>query len=141
MAFSGFDEDLTNNSNQPMSEINIIPLVDVMLVLLILFIITAPLFTHHAVKINVPEASSQEMLDKPNKVVLAIDDKGALFWNDESINDKELDGRLATAAQKKPSPELHLRADKSTQYQRLAEIMSAAQQAGITRLGFITEPE
>jgi biopolymer transport protein ExbD len=138
MAFSHFE----NNSNhQPLSEINIIPLVDVMLVLLILFIITAPLFTHHAIKIDVPQASTQEIPEEPNKIVLAIDEKGGLFWNDEAIDDKELIKRFRKAAQKKPLPELHLRADKKTQYQRLAEIMSAAQNAGMTRLGFITQPD
>ncbi|HEW98985.1 MAG: biopolymer transporter ExbD [Candidatus Parabeggiatoa sp. nov. 3] len=138
MAFNHFE----NNSNhQPLSEINIIPLVDVMLVLLILFIITAPLFTHHAIKIDVPQASTQEIPEEPNKIVLAIDEKGGLFWNDEAIDDKELIKRFRKAAQKKPLPELHLRADKKTQYQRLAEIMSAAQNAGMTRLGFITQPD
>jgi len=138
MAFSHFE----NNSNhQPLSEINIIPLVDVMLVLLILFIITAPLFTHHAIKIDVPQASTQEIPEEPNKIVLAIDEKGGLFWNDETIDDKELIERFRKTAQKKPLPELHLRADKKTQYQRLAEIMSAAQNAGMTRLGFITQPD
>jgi biopolymer transport protein ExbD len=97
MAFNRFDEDLHSHSHQPLSEINIIPLVDVMLVLLILFIITAPLFTPHAVKIDVPEASSQKILDEPNKVVLAIDNNGALFWNDESIDEKELNNRLVAA--------------------------------------------
>jgi len=137
MAFSDFE----NSSNhQPLSEINIIPLVDVILVLLILFIITAPLFTHHAIKIDVPQASTQEIPEEPNKIVLAIDEKGGLFWNDEGIDDKELLERFRKAAQKKPLPELHLRADKKTQYQRLAEIMSTAQNAGMTRLGFIMQP-
>jgi biopolymer transport protein ExbD len=137
MAFSDFE----NSSNhQPLSEINIIPLVDVMLVLLILFIITAPLFTHHAIKIDIPQASTQEIPEEPNKIVLAIDEKGGLFWNDEVIDDKELLERFRKAAQKKPLPELHLRADKKTQYQRLAEIMSTAQNAGMTRLGFIMQP-
>ncbi|MEN8220719.1 MAG: biopolymer transporter ExbD [Pseudomonadota bacterium] len=138
MAFENFDDD---TNSKPLSEINMIPLIDVMLVLLILFIITAPLFTPHAVKIEVPQASSQESPDKPENIALAIDEKGGLFWNDDRIDDKELAIRLAKAAQKKPQPELHLRADKKTQYQRLASIMSAAQNAGITRMGFVTEPE
>jgi biopolymer transport protein ExbD len=137
MAFNHFEN---RTSDEPLSEINIIPLVDVMLVLLILFIITAPLFTHHAIKIDVPEASTEKMTEIPNKIVLAIDEKGGLFWNDEGIEQKELVERFSKAAQKKPLPELHLRADKKTEYQRLAEIMSIAQKAGMTRLGFITEP-
>lgn len=136
MSFSDFDCE-----NKPLSEINMIPMIDVMLVLLILFIITAPLFTPHALKIDLPQASSQESPDKPNNIALAIDAKGVLFWNDEPISDKKLDTLLTKAAQKKPQPELHLRADKKTQYQKLAEIMSAAQNAGIIRIGFVTQPK
>ncbi len=131
-----FDNDDSNS--EPLSEINIIPFVDVMLVLLILFIITAPLLTPNAVKIELPKASSQKISDKPNKIVLAIDKKGGLFWNDKSITEQEFHLRLKQAAPK--NPELHLRAHKETQYQRIAEIMSAAQNAGINRLGFITDP-
>ena len=118
-----------------------IPMIDVMLVLLILFIITAPLFTPHALKIELPQASSEESPDKPNNIALAIDNKGVVFWNDVRINDKELAIRLAKAAKISPQPELHLRADKQTQYQKLASIMSIAQNAGIIRMGFVTEPE
>jgi len=136
MAFNEFNNDC---NNQPLSEINMVPLIDVMLVLLILFIITAPLFTPHAVKINIPQATSQAIPSEPNKIVLAIDEQGILFWNDKPINQQQLTTRLSEAAQTKPQPELHLRASKTTQYQKLAEIMSSAQNAGITRLGFITE--
>jgi biopolymer transport protein ExbD len=138
MHFNDFNED---KNSEPLSEINMIPLIDVMLVLLILFIITAPLFVPHAVQIDVPQASSQKSINKPINIALAIDDKGTLFWNDARIDDKELAIRLAKVAKKKPQPEIHLHADKKTQYQRLAEIMSAAQNAGITRLGFITKPK
>ena len=129
------------SNNEPLSEINIIPLVDVMLVLLILFILTAPLLTPHAVEIDVPKESSQEIPDKPNRIVLAINEKGELFWNDKAITDQYFRVYLKQAAQKKPVPDLHIRAHKETQYQRLAEIMSAAQDVRISRLGFITEPE
>jgi biopolymer transport protein ExbD len=138
MSFNDFDDE---QNNEPLSEINMIPMIDVMLVLLILFIITAPLFTPHATKIDLPQASSQESPDKPNNIALAIDNKGKIFWNDERIDDKELLIRLKKAAQKKPQPELHIRADKNTLYQRLAEIMSSAQNAGITRLGFVSQPK
>lgn len=138
MTFDSFNED---SNSKPLSEINMIPLIDVMLVLLILFIITAPLLTPHAVKIDIPQATSQENPSKPNNITLAIDDKGGLFWNDERIDDKELAIRLAKAAKTLPQPELHLHADKQTQYQKLASIMSQAQNAGITRMGFVTEPE
>jgi biopolymer transport protein ExbD len=138
MAFGDFEED---SSNKPLSEINIIPLVDVMLVLLILFIITAPLFTPHAIKIDVPKASNEKISTQPDKIILAIDDKGELFWNDKAIDDKTLTILLNKAVQKEPIPELHLRADKKTYYQRIAEIMSATQKAGINHLVFITEPK
>jgi biopolymer transport protein ExbD len=122
-----------------MAEINTTPLVDVMLVLLIIFIITAPLLTH-AVKINLPEASSTPNPEKPETVTLAINAESNLFWNDVQITDVDLLTRLAEVANRTPQPELHLRADKMTTYQRLAEIMSAAQSAGITKIGFVTEP-
>lgn len=122
-----------------MAEINTTPMVDVMLVLLVIFIITAPLLTH-AVKIDLPEAASQPNPEKADTVTLAIDAEGALFWNDTRIEASELDTRLSGAAQTIPQPELHLRADQKTQYQQLAEVLSAAQRAGIAKLGFVTEP-
>ena len=128
------------NEQKPLAEINMIPLIDVMLVLLVLFIITAPLLIPHAIKIEVPEVTSQANLSKADVIVLAIDERGLLYWNDEAIDVKELDKRLHIATQKKLPAELHLRADKQTQYQKLAEIMAIIQNAGITRLGFIMEP-
>jgi biopolymer transport protein ExbD len=104
-----------DNHNRPMAEINTTPLVDVMLVLLVIFIITAPLLTH-AVKIDLPQAGSQPSPEKPDIVTLSIDAEGKLFWNDTLL------------------------ADKNTPYQQLAIIMTAAQSAGLTRLGFVTDP-
>jgi biopolymer transport protein ExbD len=127
------------HSNKPLSEINIVPLVDVMLVLLVLFIITAPLLTPPIIKVEVPKVTSKVSSPPSKNIVLAIDKDGKLFWNKDRIDDKELVIRLATAARQLSLPELHLRADKRTPYQRLAEIMAAAQTAGITRLGFILE--
>lgn len=128
-----------NHHTQPMAEINTTPMVDVMLVLLVIFIITAPLLTH-AVKIDLPQASSQANPEKPDTITLSINAAGKLFWNDAPFEDAELAARLTTAAQKKPQPELRLRADNATTYQRLATVMSAAQNAGIEKLGFVTEP-
>jgi biopolymer transport protein ExbD len=124
----------------PMAEINTTPLVDVMLVLLIIFIITAPLFTH-AVKIDMPQASSQPNPEEPDAITLALDAEGRLFWNDEPIDEAALKQRLGDAARREPQPELQLRVDKATRYERLAAIMSAAQSKGIGRLGFVTLPE
>jgi biopolymer transport protein ExbD len=136
MAFGGFSE---NDGGRPMAEINMIPLIDVMLVLLIIFIVTAPLLTH-SIKINLPTATAQVNLEKPETVTLSIDASGNLFWNDKRIDDRQLAENLAGAARRNPQPELHLRAEKTTQYQRLAEVMAAAQNAGVMKVGFITEP-
>ena len=136
MAFGGFSD---NDSGRPMAEINMIPLIDVMLVLLIIFIVTAPLLTH-SVKINLPKATTQVNLEKPETVTLSIDGSGNLFWDDNRIDEAQLAVNLAGAARQNPQPELHLRAEKTTQYQRLAEVMSAVQNAGVVKIGFITEP-
>lgn len=124
---------------QPMSEINTTPLVDVMLVLLVIFIITAPLLTH-AVKIDLPQATSQPLPENPEVVSLAIDDTGKTYWNDVPLVQGELQAKLDAAANKTPQPELQIRADKNTRYQTLAEVMAEAQNAGMTKLGFISEP-
>lgn len=125
---------------QPMSEINTTPLVDVMLVLLVIFIITAPLLTH-AVKINLPQATSQPLPEKPEVVDLAVDGQGRIYWNDVEMVAGELKQKLAAAANQQPQPELQIRADKNTRYQVLAEVMADAQNVGITKLGFISEPK
>jgi biopolymer transport protein ExbD len=126
--------------NQSMSEINTTPLVDVMLVLLVIFIITAPLLTH-AVKIDLPQATSKLLPEEPKVVSVAIDGKGNIYWNDEIIKKDALQVRLDEASRAVPQPELHIRADKETRYQLLAEIMADAQNAGVTKLGFISEPK
>lgn len=124
----------------PMAEINTTPLVDVMLVLLVIFIITAPLLTH-AVKIDLPQASSQPLPEKPAVITLSIDGKGSMYWNDAQISTTELNQKLILSAKQKPQPELNIRADKATRYQVLAEVMANAQNSGITKLGFISEPK
>ncbi|MCK0506712.1 ExbD/TolR family protein [Aromatoleum anaerobium] len=137
MAFGGFSQE---GRGAPMSEINMVPLIDVMLVLLIVFMITAPLLTH-AVKIDLPNAASAAANEKPETVTLAIDEAGTLYWNDRRISDTELQARFAEAAANPVQPELHLRADRETRYQKLAEVMSAARLAGIQKMGFVTVPE
>jgi biopolymer transport protein ExbD len=135
MSFGGFND---NSRQSPMSEINVTPMVDVMLVLLVIFIITAPLFTH-AVKLELPQARSAPSQEKPETVTLSIDGDGALFWNEERVEQGELTARLAQAAKAQPQPELQLRADKATRYEVIAQVMSAAQSNGITRMGFVTD--
>lgn len=124
----------------PISEINTTPLVDVMLVLLVIFIITAPLLTH-AVKIDLPQASSQPLPEKPEVISVSIDSAGKMFWNDAPLVQGELKVKLQSIADKKPQPELNIRADKETRYQVLAEVMADAQNAGVTKLGFVSEPK
>jgi biopolymer transport protein ExbD len=128
------------NNNQPMSEINVTPLVDVMLVLLIIFMITAPLMTHK-IPIDLPQASTVKNPEEPNIITLALTADGNLYWNDIAVSKEEWKARIEQAASLQPQPELQLRADKITQYQVLAEIMADAQNAGIKRMGFITTPK
>lgn len=137
MAFGGFSD---NKQQAPMAEINVTPMVDVMLVLLVIFIITAPLFTH-AIKLDLPNAQSAAAPEKPETVSLSINAEGAIFWNNEAVTQKELDARLQAAAQKKPQPELQLRADKATRYEVIAQVMAAAQNGGLNKIGFVTEPK
>jgi biopolymer transport protein ExbD len=136
MAFGGFTQ---NQSHQPVAEINMIPLIDVMLVLLVIFIVTAPLLTH-AVRIDLPQAAAQPAPQKPETIALALDGDGRVYWNREPITLETLRPRLVQAAAQQPQPELHLHADKNTRYQQLAEVMAAVQNAGLQKLGFITTP-
>lgn len=122
------------------NEINVTPMVDVMLVLLVIFIITAPLFTH-AVKLDLPAAQSAPSPEKPDTITLSINGEGKLFWNEEPIAQQDLDARMTQAAQREPLPELQLRADKATRYETIAQVMSAAQNNGLTKMGFITDPK
>lgn len=124
----------------PMSEINTTPLVDVMLVLLVIFIITAPLLTH-AVKIELPKASSQLLPEKPEVITVSIDAAGNMYWNDTPMVTGELKRKLGQIAIQVPQPELNIRADKETRYQVLAEVMADAQNVGVNKLGFVSEPK
>ena len=123
----------------PLAEINMIPLIDVMLVLLVIFIVTAPLLTH-AVRIDLPRVSTEPIVKKPEVVALAIDASGDTFWNGERVQEAELKTRLADAARRVPQPELHLSVDRTAKYQVVAEVMGAASKAGLTRIGFISDP-
>jgi biopolymer transport protein ExbD len=136
MAFGGFSD---NDASRPMAEINMIPLIDVMLVLLVIFIVTAPLLTH-AIRVNLPQASAEVNLEKPQTITLSIDANGVLYWDRTPVTIDALPARLAQAAQQDPQPQVHLRAERTTQYQDVAAVLAAAQNAGIGRLSFVTEP-
>jgi biopolymer transport protein ExbD len=137
MAHGGFSD---NDNDDMLSEINMIPLIDVMLVLLIVFIITVPVMKH-AVSIDLPRASNAKELVKPETVRLSVDASGAYFWNEQKLaDDNALQGHLAAAVAQDPQPDLHIRGDRAVRYERVAQAMAAAQQAGVKKIGFITEP-
>lgn len=134
MAFSTQDQD-----DDMLSEINMIPLIDVMLVLLIVFMITVPVMKH-AVDVALPQASSQVSTEKPDTIKLSVSAEGQFHWNEKAVSDDELQALLTEAATAEPQPELHIRGDKAVRYERVAQAMAAAQRAGIKQLGFVTEP-
>ncbi len=136
MAFGGLTNDSGDGDN---AEINMIPLIDVMLVLLVIFIITAPLMTH-AVKVDLPQASSQPNEVKPETINLSIKADGAVYWNAEAVDAAAWQTRMAAAAQQTPQPEIHLRADGGLAYRHVAQIMADAAKAGLVKLGFVTDP-
>ncbi|MBB5019221.1 biopolymer transport protein ExbD [Chitinivorax tropicus] len=134
MAFGSFDD----GNAAPMAEINTTPLVDVMLVLLVVFIITAPMLTN-AVNVQLPKASASQHKDLPESIRLAIDAKGGYYWNDQSVAADQLGPRFAAAIAVNPKVELHIRADESVRYDSVAKAMAAAQQQGVGKIGFVTE--
>jgi biopolymer transport protein ExbD len=139
MAFSGLGSGGGAPNSAPMAEINMIPLVDVMLVLLIIFMITAPLIAHK-IKIDLPQASTVLLEEKPDTIVIALMADGRMFLNDVATDRTELLKRLSTEAQRKPQPELHLHVDRTTQFQLLATVMADAQNAGMVKVGIATDP-
>ena len=116
-----------------------IPLIDVMLVLLVIFIVTAPLLTH-AVKIDLPRASSQVNTPKRDNVHLSIDAAGSVYWNGEPVAAEAWRARMRDSARLDPQPELHIRADGDLAYRQVVSVMSDAAKAGLTRIGFVTDP-
>ena len=137
MAFASFD---SKSANAPMAEINMVPLIDVMLVLLVIFIVTAPLLTH-AVKLELPKASATVNQAPPDKIEFAIDASGALFWNGERVSRDEAAERFAIEGKKPQQPEVHLRADQAVAYRHVAQTLADASKAGLTKLGFISESD
>ena len=135
MAFGTQDD-----TDEVMNEINMTPMVDIMLVLLIIFIVTVPVMKH-AVNIDLPRASVERLEIKPETVRLGVDADGRYFWNDQPIDDLQLAQRLSAAAVREPQPELHIRGDKNVRYERVAQAMAFAQRAGVHKIGFVTEPQ
>jgi biopolymer transport protein ExbD len=137
MAFASFDG---KNGSAPMSDINMVPLIDVMLVLLVIFIITAPLLTH-AVKLELPKVDSTPNQLRPDKIEFAIDATGQRFWNGEPVSRDDASRRLQAEGKKQPQPEVHLRADHAAAYRTVAETVADASKAGLSKIGFVSEPE
>jgi biopolymer transport protein ExbD len=137
MAFASFDR---NSGNQPMADINMVPLIDVMLVLLVIFIVTAPLLTH-AVKLELPKADAQVNRQEPDKIELAIAADGQRYWNGEALDRAEAQRRFDAAGTRQPQPEVHLRADQAVAYRHVAQTLADAAKAGLTRIGFVSEPQ
>ena len=136
MTFARFNQ--TTKSMAAMSDINVTPMVDVMLVLLVIFIITAPLI-NHAIQLDLPTAQSPLVAQKLETVTLSIDAKGALYLEFELVNLKDLDVRFAAFSKRNPQPDLQLRADKETRYEVIAQVIGAAQAQGLSKIGFITD--
>jgi biopolymer transport protein TolR len=124
---------------RPMSEINMTPLIDVMLVLLVIFIIAAPLMTQR-LPLDLPRSDAAAASDAPAFVAVALDADGQLHYGDESVTADVLAQRLALAARANPQLEVQLRADQRVPYGRVAELIGVVQAAGLTRIGFVTEP-
>ena len=136
MAFASLE---SGDDDAPLTEINMVPLIDVMLVLLIIFIVTAPLLTH-AVKVDLPKAASSVNQTKPDNVQLAIDAGGQVFWNGEAVDASAFNARLQAAGIQQPQPEIHIRAERVTPYEKVAQVMSDAARNGLSRIAFVTDP-
>ena len=141
MAFGNLDSSSgSSDGDDVMNEINMTPMVDIMLVLLIIFIITVPVLKH-AVNVDLPRATNTPQTVKPETLTLSVDADGGYFLNQTRVSDTELAVQLQQTAAQNPQPDLHIRGDKAVRYERVAQAMAAAQQAGVKKIGFVTEPK
>jgi len=136
MAFGSFDR---KTSSQPMAEINMVPLIDVVLVLLVIFIVTAPLLTN-VVKLDLPKATANADMQKPEKIEFAIDAQGSLFWGGERVTREEAMEKFVEAGRKRPQPEVYLRADATVPYRYVSETLADASKGGLSKIAFVSEP-
>jgi biopolymer transport protein ExbD len=131
----------SNSGGGPMADINVTPLVDVMLVLLIIFMITAPLMTHK-VTVKLPLATLQEkVVVKTPPVTLAIKSNGELYWNDERVSTSQLEAKLAVVVQRTPQPMVNVRADGNTKYGIIHDAVATVRKSGMRKVGFVSSPE
>ena len=131
---------LPQSDYAPMSEINVTPLVDVMLVLLVIFMVTAP-FLLQAVPVNLPKTAPVAKLIPVKKVELIIDAQGQVYVDQEQVAGDDLEARLKTLIEAEPELSVQLKADYRVAYGRIAEVMAAVSRAGITRLSFVTSSD
>lgn len=136
MAFGGG----FNEQEELASDINVTPMVDVMLVLLVIFILAVPVLTQ-SVNVNLPQAPRMNTLVQPEMVSVSVDATGIIHWNGNPVGDLELETKLAEAAAANPQPEIRLYGDKKVAYEHVIRMMAMAQKAGIQKLGFVTEPQ
>ena len=136
MAFGGG----LNDQEDVMSEINVTPLVDVMLVLLVIFILTVPVLTH-SVKVDLPQTQKLNTAVNPKSISISVASDGAIYWNGKRIDNAQLETALAEAALEEQQPEIRLYGDRRVAYEEVVKIMVAAQRAGIEKLGFVTQPQ
>ena len=133
-------KDASDDDAAVLSEINTTPLVDVMLVLLIIFLITIPVI-NTSVAVRLPKEANQLWQSQPQTVVISVDARGGTYWFDARLADpKSLQDKLQQIATQKPQPEVHIRGDARSDYEAVARVLYACQQAGITRIGFVTDP-
>ena len=130
---------VTGDSSEPMVEPNVIPLVDVMLVLLIIFIITIPVITN-AVKVDLPKEFNQPTVTSPENINLSVDFDGTIYWNEAPVGKDDLLQFVLQEAVKDPQPEIHIRADRRVRYEYVAEVLYQLQRGGMMKVGFIAEP-
>ena len=136
MAFGRLER---SKGEPPMSDINVTPLVDVMLVLVVIFIITAPLLAS-SIRLDLPRAEGTQPGDAPRFVTVVLDRSGQAFFNDKPVDAAQLETQLAAAAKQNPETEIQLRADQTVPYGRVVEVMGMAHKAGLSRIGFVAEP-
>ena len=127
-------------STQPMSDINVTPLVDVMLVLVVIFIITAPLMAS-SIRLNLPQSDAAKSADEPHFISLSVDKSGQVFLQDQATDLEQLQSKLQRTAQQNPDTEVQLRADQAVAYGRVVQVMGVAQKAGLNRIAFVADPD
>lgn len=136
MAMGGFDKE---DFQAPIAEINTTPLVDVMLVLLVIFLVTAPMLTQ-AIKLELPNETAKEIRDQKT-ISISIDASGQYFWDNNPISDESLESKLQAIASYNPKQQILLHADKNVSYGKVSHLLATAQKSGLTNLGFVTEPK